>query len=136
VTVPVDAEVSEGMTTGPNRPEPTGEPVAHDQLPLPDYDHLPLASLIQRVRSLEGSSLRELLDYEVAHGNRLPVVEALRDRLSELDAGAGPSGGSVSGPMPERTGQPASPRTVDQTIPAPSINPPSHGDPTNPAQPR
>ena len=110
--------------------------IGHDELPLPDYDHLPLGSVTQRIRSLDAPALQQLLDYESAHGNRLPVVQVLQTRLRELSEGAEPTGGSVSGPMPERGAGPANPRTTDQTTAAPTINPPSHGDPTNPAQPR
>jgi hypothetical protein len=109
---------------------------SHDELPLPDYDHLPLASLVQRVRTLDADGVRAVLGYETAHGDRLPVTEALRTRLSELEAGAEPSGGSPTGLAPEAGAGPAAPRQTDQTTDAPTINPPSHGDPTNPAQPR
>jgi hypothetical protein len=109
---------------------------SHDALPLPDYDHLPVASLAQRVRTLDASGVQALLDYETAHGHRLPVTEVLEARLAQLAAGAEPSGGSPAGPAPEGGAAPAAPRQTDQTTDAPTINPPSHGDPTNPAQPR
>jgi hypothetical protein len=108
----------------------------HDQLPLPDYDHLPLAGLIQRVRTLDADGLQALRAYEAAHANRLPVTQALDERLAELAGGAEPSGGSPLGEAPEAGTAPASPRQTNQTTDAPTINPPSHGDPTNPAQPR
>ena len=109
---------------------------SHDELPLPDFDHLPLASLTQRVRTLDAPGVQALLDHESAHGNRLPVTEVLRARLAELAAGAEPSGGSPTGLAPEAGSSPAVPRATNQTTDAPTINPPSHGDPTNPAQPR
>jgi hypothetical protein len=77
----------------PSDASPSG---SRDDLPLPDYDHLPLASLIQRIRSLDVDQLNVLDAYERAHGNRLPVTEAFRARLAELEAGAEPSGGSPS----------------------------------------
>jgi hypothetical protein len=108
----------------------------HAALPLPDYDHLPLAALVHRIRSLDEPALAELLAYEQAHADRLPVVEAMRSRLEALRNGAEPSGGSPAAPAPEAppaaaTGSPVSPATS-----GPPMNPPSHGDPTNPAQPR
>jgi len=109
---------------------------AHDELPLPDYDHLPLASVGQRIRTLSAEQLQHLLDYERAHGDRLPVIQLMDVRLRELAEGAQPSGGSPAGVAPELADQPTAPRSIDQTTAAPSINPPSHGDPTNPAQPR
>jgi hypothetical protein len=108
----------------------------HADLALPDYDHLPLASLLQRVRTLDGAGVRQLLDYERAHGDRLPVTQALEQRVSELDAGAEASGGSPLGATPEKAGPPAAPRETSMSTDAPPNNPPSHGDPTNPAQPR
>ena len=108
----------------------------HDELPLPDYDHLPIASLAQRVRTLDADGVQALLAYETEHGDRLPVTEVLRARLSELEQGAEPSGGSPLGMAPEAGAGPAVPRQTDQTTDAPKINPPSQGDPTNPAQPR
>ena len=106
------------------------------ELPLPDYDHLSLGSLTHRIRTLDADALGTLLEYERAHGDRLPVTELMRTRLEELEAGAEPSGGSPSGATPEKTPGPALPRETNQTTSAPTINPPSHGDPTNPAQPR
>jgi hypothetical protein len=110
--------------------------IGRDSLPLPDYDHLPLGSLGQRIRTLDAAGLSVLLDYEREHGNRLPVTELMRARLEELESGAEPSGGSPTGFAPEKVDGPPVPRQTDQTTDAPTINPPSHGDPTNPAQPR
>lgn len=112
------------------------QPPERGELALPDYDHLPLPGMIQRIRSLPATEVEKILDYEESHGNRLPVTEALRSRLAELADGATPSAGAQSGPIPEAGLPPANPRSIDQTTEAPSINPPSHGDPTNPAQPR
>ncbi|MCV7171470.1 hypothetical protein H7I41_16265 [Mycobacterium manitobense] len=67
--------------------------MAHDELPLPDYDQLPLTELRHRIRSLEEPALRVLFDHETAHGNRIPVLELLHARLKELHGGAEPSGG-------------------------------------------
>ena len=110
--------------------------IDRDQLPLPDYDHLPLASLGQRIRALDADALSVLLQYERQHGDRLPVTELMETRLQELDSGAEPSGGSPLGVAPEKSSGPSAPRQIDQSTDAPTINPPSHGDPTNPAQPR
>ena len=108
----------------------------HDALPLPDFDHLPLASLIQRIRTLDAEALGTLLHYEREHANRLPVTEVMQARLSELAAGAEPSGGSPLGVAPEKGAGPPVPRETSMTSNAPPQNPPSQGDPTNPAQPR
>jgi hypothetical protein len=108
---------------------------AHDDLPLPDYDHVPLGSLEGRIRSLDAGSLRQLLAYEEQHGNRLPVVQIIQRRLEGLESGAEPSSGSPTAAHPEvQSGQGGS--RVSPATSGPAINPPSHGDPTNPAQPR
>ena len=110
--------------------------IDHDQLPLPDYDHLPLGSLGQRIRTLDAEGLSVVLAYEKEHANRLPATQLMEARLQELQSGAEPSGGSPRGLAPETSPGPSAPRQIDQTTEAPTINPPSHGDPTNPGQPR
>jgi hypothetical protein len=107
------------------------------ELPLPDYDNLPLGSIESRVRTLGDAGVRELLDYEKEHANRVQVTQILERRLEALSTGeAEPSGGSPLAEVPE----------VDSGVPAgskaspanegPPQNPPSQGVPTNPAQPR
>jgi hypothetical protein len=115
---------------------PDGASPARDELRLPDYDHLPLGSLAHRIRTLDADALGTLLEYERAHGNRLPVTELMGTRLDELRSGAEPSGGSPRGATPEKIPGPEVPQETNQTAVAPTINPPAHGDPTNPAQPR
>src|SRR5215212_10262014 len=41
----------------------------HDQLPLPDYDHLPVDGLASRIRTLDARGLETVLEYERAHAN-------------------------------------------------------------------
>jgi hypothetical protein len=104
----------------------------HDELPLADYDHIPSGTLPSRISGLDVGAVAQLLDYERAHGNRLPVVQILEHRLDALKGGAQPS---VSSPpdTPEvsqtQTGSKVSPATS-----GPQINPPSHGVPSNPSQ--
>jgi len=112
------------------------DPPAREDLPLPDYDHLPLEGLTHRVRSLDAADLERVLQYERAHGNRLPVVVMLENRLEQLHDGAEPSGGSASSSGPDRPAPADSSPTVSPATSGPAINPPSHGVPTNPAQPR
>ncbi|MFC4905381.1 hypothetical protein [Kocuria oceani] len=106
----------------------------HDDLPLPDYDHLPVGVLGSKITGLDESGLQQLLAYERAHGDRLPVVQVLERRLEALRQGAEPSG-PVPTDAPEVSsssqGSPVSPETS-----GPPINPPSQGTPFNPAQPR
>ena len=105
-------------------------------LPLPDYDHLPVGSLTHRIRSLDATQLETLLAYEREHGDRLPVVEILEARLEAVRDGAPLSSGSPSAATPEVAPAPEAPTTVSPQTAGPVINPPSHGDPTNPGQPR
>ena len=88
------------------------------------------------MRKLDAAGVQALLHHEEGHGRRLPVTEVLRARLAELAAGAEPSGGSPTGWAPEAGAAPAAPRQTSMTSGAPPQNPPSQGDPTNPAQPR
>lgn len=105
----------------------------HKELPLPDYDHLPVGTLPTRITGLDEAGVAELLTYEKAHGNRLPILQILERRLQDLQNGAEPSGTQVP-PTPEVQGSPETPQASEVT--GPPVNPPSHGDPTNPAQPR
>ena len=99
-----------------------------------DYDHIPNGTLPSRISGLDQEGIQLLLDYERAHGNRLPVIQILESRLNALKGGTEPSG-TTAPTTPEvsqsSTGSPVSPATS-----GPPVNPPSQGDPTNPAQPR
>lgn len=110
-------------------------PTQHDDLPLPDYDHRPVGSLESRVRTLDAHGVRQLLDYERAHGDRLPVVQVLERRLEALETGAEPTAGDPEGATPETGGAAGGSKVSPQTQ-GPKVNPPSQGVPTNPAQPR
>src|SRR3954470_10809794 len=104
----------------------------HDQLPLPDYDHLPIGGVPSRIRTLDEAGLQTLLDYETSHGNRRQVVEIMRNRLSSLQSGAQPSGGDPAEITPEAPEPPAGGSKVSEATTGPKLNPPSQGDPTNP----
>jgi hypothetical protein len=107
-----------------------------DDLPLPDYDHLPVGSLISRIRSLDAAGLQTLMEYEQGHANRVQVVSAMKSRLSGLREGAEPSGGDPAAVGAEGPPAAAGGSQVSEATSGPPVNPPSHGDPTNPAQPR
>ncbi|MCZ2837219.1 hypothetical protein [Modestobacter sp. VKM Ac-2985] len=107
-----------------------------DSLPLPDYDHLPVGSLTSRIRTLDVDGLQTVLAYEKSHANRVQVVSAMNHRLSELQSGAQPSGGAPDGTQPEAAPAPSGGSPVSEATTGPTINPPSQGVPTNPAQPR
>ena len=111
--------------------------MTHDELPLPDYDHLLAGSIGSRIRTLDAEGVEQVLAYEREHADRVQVVQVLEHRLAALRTGdAEPSGGRPDAATPESSagvpgGSPVSPATQ-----GPPQNPPSHGDPTNPAQSR
>lgn len=77
------------------------------ELPIPDFDHLPENGLANRIRTLDAAGLERLLDYERAHANRLPIVQLMERRLSDLCSGdAAPTGGDPAGSQPEKPGTP------------------------------
>jgi hypothetical protein len=106
------------------------EPPAHDELPLPDYDHLPTGSLAARIKPLDAGGVDQLLAYERAHANRLPVVMVLEHRLTELAEGARPTSGDVTAPRPETPPAPAAGSTVSPTTSAPPTKPTPGEPPT------
>ena len=77
---------------------------AHDELPLPDYDHMTLGSLRGRLRSLSVEQLVAVRAYEKAHADRLPVVTMLDNRIAKLaaDSSAAPAGTPSTAPAPEQ----------------------------------
>lgn len=107
-----------------------------EQLPLADYDQLPVGVLESRIRALTAEQLERLLRYETDHADRPPVREILRARLDQLAAGATPTdGGGDAGwpPSPDqeaRGGSPVSPATEER------IHPPPHGTPDQPGKPK
>jgi hypothetical protein len=104
-----------------------------NNLPLPDYDHIPLGTLPSRIHGLDEAGVGQLLDFERGHGNRLPVVQVLEQRLEALRGGAEPSG-AVQQDTPEvSSGRGGSP--VDPSTSGPNPVPPFHGNPTHPSQP-
>lgn len=106
---------------------------ARDDLPLPDYDHLPLETLRSLLHSLDADALETLLAREEAHGDRLPVTEAIRHRLQRRREGEEPSGDRPAVVAPDGSAPPA---RTDATTDAPPRNPPRHGVPGGPTQPR
>ncbi|HEX4431274.1 MAG TPA: hypothetical protein VHZ96_18540 [Frankiaceae bacterium] len=55
-------------------------------LPLTDFDHMTGPQLRGRLRTLDQVQLVQLLDYERAHANRVPIVLMLENRLTKLMA--------------------------------------------------
>ena len=53
----------------------------------PGYDQLSLASLRARLRVLDVTQVRTLLDYEKAHQNRADMVTMFERRIAKLEQG-------------------------------------------------
>jgi hypothetical protein len=70
--------------TEPPVTEAVTEPPA---LPVPNYDDLSVASLRARLRNLDQSQVRMLLDYEKAHAGRADVLTMFERRITKLESG-------------------------------------------------
>ena len=108
----------------------------HDELPLPDYDHLQGGALASRIRTLDAAGVQTLLDYERSHANRVQVVSLMEHRLAALREGAQPSDGDPEAPVVDNAVPASKGSKVSGATSGPANNPPSQGVPTNPAQPR
>jgi hypothetical protein len=53
-------------------------------LPLKDFDGMTGPQLRGRLRTLDQVQLVQLLDYERAHANRVPIVLMLENRITKL----------------------------------------------------
>ena len=56
-------------------------------LPVPNYDGLTIASLRARLRNLDLSQVRVLLEYEKAHAGRAAVLTMFERRIAKLESG-------------------------------------------------
>jgi hypothetical protein len=52
--------------------------------PLPGYDDLSLPSLRARMRTLDATGIKAMLDYEKAHARRDEVISMLERRLAKI----------------------------------------------------
>jgi hypothetical protein len=85
VATPLVAEIEDSLGDSVK----SGATLSHDELPLPDYDHLTLPSLRARLARLDVTALLQIRDYEQAHANRLPVVTMLENRIAKVSGAAG-----------------------------------------------
>jgi hypothetical protein len=76
------AKASEAGTAVPDAVPPSRP------APLPNYDELSIASLRARLRGLDVTQLRQLVEYEKAHAARGDVVAMFERRIAKLEAGA------------------------------------------------
>jgi hypothetical protein len=84
---PAPTEVT--PTAEPAEPAPVAEPAAAAEaaLPVAGYDQLSVASLRARLRVLDVTQVRTLLDYEKAHQNRADMVTMFERRIAKLEQG-------------------------------------------------
>jgi hypothetical protein len=98
------------------------------QLPIPNYDHLPVPSLAHRIRTLDEDGLAALLDHERAHADRPAVLQLLEHRAATIRAGeAAPSGGDPAAAQPERPPAPAGESPVEEGGETDNNQPLRHG---------
>jgi hypothetical protein len=72
----------------PAEPAAAADPPAEQAaLPVPNYDDLSVASLRARLRNLDQSQVRTLLDYEKAHAGRPDVLTMFERRITKLENG-------------------------------------------------
>ena len=99
----------------------------HDELPLPDYDHMTLGALRGRLRSLDMQQLVQLRDYEKSKADRLPVVTMFDNRIAKLANGVStPTGATPDAPSPKASTAVKPPKTIDATAAAKSAPSPPH----------
>jgi hypothetical protein len=60
---------------------------AQPDLPVPNYDDLSVASLRARLRNLDLSQVRVLLEYEKDHAGRAAVLTMFERRIAKLESG-------------------------------------------------
>ena len=53
-------------------------------LPLADYDHLPIESLVERLETLDINQVEQLIGYERNHLERTAVLDLLEQHRTEL----------------------------------------------------
>ncbi|TDC21630.1 hypothetical protein E1265_17505 [Streptomyces sp. 8K308] len=105
----------------------------HDGVPIAGYDELSAGEIGHRIRSLSRPDLAELLSHERDHADRPQVVQLIRARLAELDAGATPTPGGREPARPAPTPHEGTVRPATAAEPSP---PPPHGTPDQPGKPR
>ena len=85
-----EARKDDEPTAGEQAPASAGEPAAGPAQagpPLPNYDELSVASLRARLRNLDVTQVRGLVEYEKAHAGRADVIVMFERRIAKLEAG-------------------------------------------------
>jgi hypothetical protein len=85
-----EARKDDEPTAGEQAPASAGEPAAGPAEagpPLPNYDELSVASLRARLRNLDVTQVKGLVEYEKAHAGRADVIVMFERRIAKLEAG-------------------------------------------------
>jgi hypothetical protein len=81
------ATASEAPVTA-EAPVAAEAPAAQDEdVPLPNYDELSVASLRARLRNLDAAQVKQIVEYERAHAARADVITMFERRIAKLEAG-------------------------------------------------
>jgi len=86
VTEPEPAAAATEDKAPTSADEPAAAP-ADSGPPLPNYDQLSIASLRARLRNLDVTQVRGLVDYEKGHAGRADVLVMFERRIAKLEAG-------------------------------------------------
>lgn len=82
---PTEQAAGAGPAAAPAEPAAAGP--AQPELPVPNYDDLSVASLRARLRNLDQSQVRMLLEYEKDHAGRAAVLTMFENRIAKLESG-------------------------------------------------
>ena len=89
--------------------------LAQPELPVPNYDDLSVASLRARLRNLDLSQVRVLLEYEKDHAGRAAVLTMFERRIAKLERArlsSPPARGLTAMPLETTPESPVPVRTV------------------------
>jgi hypothetical protein len=88
--VPAEPAAAAGSAATPESAAlagPAAAGPAQPELPVPNYDDLSVASLRARLRNLDPSQVRVLLEYEKDHAGRAAVLTMFERRIAKLESG-------------------------------------------------
>jgi hypothetical protein len=81
---PAPKPASEAKAAPAAKAAPPAKPAPAAAPPLPGYDDLSLPSLRARLRTLDATTIKAMLDYEKAHTRRDNVISMLERRLAKI----------------------------------------------------
>ena len=94
-----DEELAEAIESGDTVPEAA----VSGGFPIPDYESLGEDDVIAMLGDLDADELEEVAEYEETHANRDRVLDAIDDRLDELEGIAPAAGAPAAAATPSAT---------------------------------